>query len=242
VFGKNPVRKQDRGDGLELWVQSVFHTIQGEGPFAGTPAIFIRMAGCNLRCFWCDTDFESSEWHPTVEQLVDQVLTASLEVPGSRLIVITGGEPMRQNILPLIRRLLLYEFRVQIETAGTIWVDGLEDVMSFCPSRDDALTIVVSPKTGKVHPMVERHAIAWKYIIRNLEYSTVDGLPIFSTQVPGVSQPLARPPAGAMVFVQPCDEQKEVKFTKANTEACVRLAKKFGYKISLQQHKILGVE
>ena len=64
MFGTNPSRKQVLDDGQELWVQEVFYTLQGEGPFSGQPALFIRLAGCNLRCFWCDTEFESSTWRP----------------------------------------------------------------------------------------------------------------------------------------------------------------------------------
>jgi len=59
MFGTNPLSKPIESDGLYLEVQDIFSTIQGEGPFAGKPAVFLRLAGCNLRCFFCDTDFES---------------------------------------------------------------------------------------------------------------------------------------------------------------------------------------
>ena len=61
MFGKNPIRKAifDNADFYE--VQEIFLTIQGEGPYAGTPAIFIRLGGCNLACNFCDTEFESFE-------------------------------------------------------------------------------------------------------------------------------------------------------------------------------------
>ena len=60
MFGGNVARKQVLDDGQQLWVQEVFYTLQGEGPWTGHPSIFVRLAGCNLKCFWCDTDFESS--------------------------------------------------------------------------------------------------------------------------------------------------------------------------------------
>jgi 7-carboxy-7-deazaguanine synthase len=139
MHGRNPVRKQEPGDGLTLWVQDVFYTLQGEGPFTGHPSVFIRMAGCNLRCFWCDTEFESSTWHPTLDELLERV--ESVRPSTCDLIVLTGGEPLRQNIVPLIDRLLARGLRVQIETNGTLWLD--------LPA-DPRLTVVCSPKTPRL--------------------------------------------------------------------------------------------
>jgi 7-carboxy-7-deazaguanine synthase len=58
VYGKNPVRKQELTEDGSLDVVDIFPTIQGEGPNAGRPAVFVRLWGCNLTCSFCDTDFE----------------------------------------------------------------------------------------------------------------------------------------------------------------------------------------
>jgi 7-carboxy-7-deazaguanine synthase len=150
VFGTNPINKKAGGSGLELAVQSIFPTVQGEGPFAGMPAVFLRMAGCNLRCYFCDTDFESKRQIMHRDQIVDGVVALSRagKIQQTRLVVITGGEPMLQNLVPLIQKLTnpLHGFEVQIETAGTVWVDGLDKFINF-----GQVTLVCSPKTGSVH-------------------------------------------------------------------------------------------
>jgi len=241
MFGTNPARKQELGNGQELRVQEVFLTIQGEGPLAGTPAIFLRTEGCSLHCKWCDSEFDSG-YSISLKGLLTQVVEVRGESE-AELVVITGGEPMLQNIEPLCSNLISLGYRVQIETAGTLWVPGLEDMAE--------LTIVVSPKVRKVHPMIEKHATAWKYIVTAGEVD-VDGLPIGSTQrgvdVEGLKKQrmpslIARPPKGTTVdhiFVQPCDEHDLMKNEK-NTAFAVELAIKHGYRLSLQQHKILHI-
>ena len=59
MHGTNPIRPPVTGDGAMLEVQHIFPTLQGEGPYAGVPAVFIRLGGCNLACTFCDTEFES---------------------------------------------------------------------------------------------------------------------------------------------------------------------------------------
>ena len=225
MFGANPIRKQElRSDGM-LWVQEVFRTIQGEGPLAGRPAVFIRLAGCNLACKFCDTEFESGTMRK--EELVAAeafALSAGWPRP---LFVLTGGEPFRQDIRPLVT-LLLKAGEVQIETAGTLWLNDL----------DPRVQIVVSPKTGKLHERFPGIIRDWKYIIRAGELDPEDGLPIFSPQT-GVRQRVARPIHDEQqVWVQPCDDH-ELMRNKENLEAAKQSALKFGYRLSLQQHKIL---
>jgi organic radical activating enzyme len=232
MFGKNPIRPQVLDSGLTLWVQKVFYTLQGEGPFSGQPAVFIRLAGCNLRCFWCDTDFESSSWAPTLDELMMQVQATAPEV--CNLAVITGGEPFRQNIAPLVQRLLQKNMRVQIETNGTLWVDLPEDPRLF---------IVCSPKTSSLHPDILPRITAFKYVIDSGGCAEEDGLPNLSTQRQGKSTRLARPPAGGQpdVYVMPLDECNRQRNT-ANMQYCVDIAKRFGYKLTLQTHKLLDIE
>ena len=249
MFGQNPVRKQDLREDAKLDIQESFATIQGEGPYAGMPSVFVRLWGCNLRCRFCDTDFESNR-----ETFSDEALWARImqlkrdEAPKVSLLVITGGEPLRQNILPLVARATTLGWTVQIETAGTLWIDGLEDYIG------SGLDIVCSPKTPHIHPMVERFCSHYKYIIASADPSSKnDGLPMANTQPVAVQrehggalmQPLYRPlginePHPPHIWVQPCDEGSEVLNTR-NYERCVALALKHGYRISIQQHKVLNV-
>jgi len=236
MFGNNPIRKQNLGNGLTLKVVEVFPTIQGEGPLAGEPAIFVRLAGCNLACYFCDTDFESNAAEVPTEELIDVILDMQGRIK-TDLVVITGGEPLLQNIVPFIER-LVPTYRVQIETAGTVWIDGLEEIMHAQYGYD--ITIVCSPKTGKVHPMVQNYCDDWKYII-SAGNSTEDGLPTMSTQQVGKSNKLFRPDKQDRIWVQPCDEHNEEQ-NDYNMERTIQVAMKHGYRVSLQQHKIMGVD
>lgn len=229
MFGNNPARRQDLGDGERLWVQEVFHTLQGEGPFSGEPAVFVRLSGCNLKCFWCDTDFESSTWRPRLGELIERI--EDVRPAHTDLIVITGGEPFRQNIAPLVESLLGRLLRVQIETNGTLWVDLPES---------DLLTLVCSPKTKRLHREVVPRISAFKYVLGADSVDPQDGLPCLSTQHVGVPTRIFRPPPGAAVFVMPRDDGERTR-NEANRKACTKAALEHGYRLCLQTHKLIGV-
>lgn len=246
MFGTNPHRPIIISGGEHLQVQGIFHTIQGEGPLSGMPATFIRLAGCNLACVWCDTDFESS-YEKGNEMSVAGILDAVSKVtpPTTRFIVLTGGEPLRQNVGPLIRALIKQGHRVQIETAGVIGPQ--EELLPFIERGH--LLYVVSPKTPRVHGWFRQHVLHWKYIIAADDYLVEDGLPWRSTQkkVDGAEVvAIARPPfSGPLhpvtVWVSPRDDQDEAR-NEANRQAAVSSCLQFGYRLSLQTHKIVGVE
>ncbi len=117
---------------MRLRIAEVFHSIQGEGRWAGTPSTFIRTTGCNLRCWFCDTDYTS--WRPegglvAVDELVQQARRS-----GNRHVVITGGEPLLQPaVVPLTERLHADGFVITVETAGTIYRPVHADLMSISP-------------------------------------------------------------------------------------------------------------
>jgi len=95
-----------------------FYSIQGESSYAGYPCFFIRLAGCNLRCSWCDSSFSYEE--PAVPLTVNQLLEQAAAFPNA-LIEITGGEPLLQeNVYPLIDGLLAFGRRVLLETNGSM--------------------------------------------------------------------------------------------------------------------------
>jgi 7-carboxy-7-deazaguanine synthase len=97
-------------------VTEVFVSIQGEGAWAGTPMQFIRLAGCNLNCTFCDQPLDKSK---TVMMNCDDLLTSLLEHQGIKRVCITGGEPLIHDIDPLISTLHSRNFNIHLETNGT---------------------------------------------------------------------------------------------------------------------------
>lgn len=230
MLGRNPVRPQQLNDGQSLWIQSVFYTLQGEGPFIGKPAVFVRLAGCNLKCFWCDTDFESSTWHPSLDELLANIEGKRPE--HCQLIVITGGEPFRQNIAPLVGSLLLRGLTVQIETNGTLWVDLPES---------ENLHIVCSPKSNFIHEKLLPRISSYKYVLDADSIHPSDGLPNRSTQKSDTEVQIARPPKESEIFIMPLDSG-DSKRNEDNRRACVDIAMKHGYRMTLQSHKLLNID
>jgi 7-carboxy-7-deazaguanine synthase len=98
-------------------VAEIFRDIQGESSFAGYPCTFIRLAGCNLNCTYCDTD------HEVRKKLTTKEIVERVEQYGCLLVEITGGEPLIQKETPsLISTLLGMNYMVLLETNGTILI------------------------------------------------------------------------------------------------------------------------
>ena len=106
-----------------LRVTEIFHSIQGESTWAGLPCTFVRLTGCPLRCVWCDTEYAFHGGEKlTLDHIVDR-----LEEIGTRLVEITGGEPLiHNNAFVLAERLLDRGFTVLVETSGAIDVSPLD--------------------------------------------------------------------------------------------------------------------
>lgn len=102
-------------------ITEIFRSIQGEGVDTGCPAVFVRMAGCNLQCCFCDTNHEE-KFVLNDEQLVKRIIEES---QGTRLVVFTGGEPLCQPIVRIVPQLKAFGFYVGVETNGTIETDPL---------------------------------------------------------------------------------------------------------------------
>ncbi len=219
MFGKNPKRAPEIGDGSTLKIVEIFPTLQGEGPFVGQPAVFVRLGGCNLACDFCDTEFEEFR-EMALPDIVGSIVRESGGVRD--LVVITGGEPLRQNISPLCEALLALGLRVQIETNGTLW-----------RPLPEAVNIVCSPKItdGRYHtlrPDLLTRVDALKFIVSAEagEYHGVGEVGQAGTNIP--------------VYVQPMDQYDPAK-NAANTAYALKLAQENGYRLSLQTHKLLGI-
>jgi organic radical activating enzyme len=150
-------------------------------------------------------------------------------------VVVTGGEPLLQNVVRLLSEInqnLPSVQHVQFETAGTVWPQGLSGFYPAFPRI--RVSIVVSPKTPKVHREITLRANAWKYVVStSQEFSKEDGLPL----------DLARPLSLRMsnVYISPMDE-KDKSLNKANVNLARDICLDRGYRLSLQVHKIIGVE
>jgi 7-carboxy-7-deazaguanine synthase len=118
-------------------IAEIFQSVQGEGVFAGTPSVFVRTTGCNLRCWFCDTPYASI--HPEgPRQDWRDVLRTVLELECTH-IVLTGGEPMLQlDLVPLARALRDEQRIVTVETAGTIYRPVEADLMSISPKLSNS--------------------------------------------------------------------------------------------------------
>ena len=227
--------KQVKDSGLILAVNSIFYTIQGEGPFAGSPAVFVRLAGCNLQCPMCDTEYTSRQkmgWPQVIETVQNE---SYFTTDKKGLVVITGGEPFRQNLYPLVSNLLIHGFKVQIETNGTLYCD--------LPFDHPDLTIVCSPKAGAINKKLAPHIDAYKYVA-NVDslVNSPDGLPTHALDHPNGGM-LARPPAGfqCVIYLQPVDEKNNA-INARNQNAVVKSCMDNGYRLCLQIHKIIGVD
>jgi 7-carboxy-7-deazaguanine synthase len=100
-----------------LYLIEIYKSVQGESSFAGRPCIFVRLAGCNLRCSWCDSEYTFKGGYKLTE---DQVVAEIEKLAPVRLVEFTGGEPMLQEreLVPLMKRLLTSGFELMIETSG----------------------------------------------------------------------------------------------------------------------------
>jgi 7-carboxy-7-deazaguanine synthase len=100
-----------------LSINEIFYSIQGESTFAGRPCVFVRLAGCDLRCSWCDTTYAFAEGRRmSVDDVMEQV-----DAYGSALVEVTGGEPLLQeDVYPLMEQLLDGGRTVLLETGGQI--------------------------------------------------------------------------------------------------------------------------
>jgi 7-carboxy-7-deazaguanine synthase len=230
VLNTQPIEKSSRVSG-PVDVVNIWKTIQGEGLFVGETAVFVRLAGCNLQCPACDTDYTSYRKMMEPRQVLNAVNTFKGK---ASLVVITGGEPFRQQLVPLLEVLLDANLRVQIETNGTIFNEQLPMIAT----KDDVLSVICSPKTALVSQRLVPWITAYKYVVRHMEVSEEDGLPLTTL---GNNCLVARPAKDVPIYVQPLDEQNE-QLNKLNTAEAVRSCMQFGYRLCLQTHKIVGLE
>jgi len=149
-------------------VTETFYSLQGEGFLAGVPGVFIRLAGCPLRCKWCDTKYaweEKSGSDYSIEKIIQTVQKYQ-----SKFVVITGGEPMINPDLPkLVKKLIVLDKHITIETAGIAYIPEMPcDLMSISPKLSNSTPAEAKP--AEMHEKSRLDLAVLRELIENYKY------------------------------------------------------------------------
>jgi 7-carboxy-7-deazaguanine synthase len=130
-----------------LKIAEIYASLQGEGLLAGTPCVFVRTSGCNLRCRWCDTPFTS--WEPQGTDMSAAEIVADVRGRGRKHVVVTGGEPLLfDDTITVCDALRGAGLHVTVETAGTV-------VPAAAGDRTFADLVSISPKVSSSAPSAD---------------------------------------------------------------------------------------
>ena len=192
-------------------INDIFYSLQGEGYNTGRAAVFIRFAGCNLRCPFCDTEFD------TFREMTDEEILQAIDSYASRFVVLTGGEPTLQVDEAFVDLLHQHGFEVAMESNGT----------RPAPPNLDWLT--VSPKS--LSPTLSRGMRRMPDELK-VVFTTPEEL---EQQIARLPIPLE-----GRLFLQPCDTG-DASRNAAIVEQCVDYIKSHPqWRLSLQTHKLVG--
>ena len=208
-------------------VNNIFYSLQGEGRNTGRAAVFIRFAGCNLRCPFCDTEFESYR-EMSNEEIMAEVEAFSPQTSYIKpLIVLTGGEPTLQVDEAFVDFLHQHGYEVAMESNGT----------RPAPQNLDWLT--VSPK---VNEKLEMRNEKWE--MKNEKCHQPDEIKIVFDENTDPAAIISHSSflIPHLLYLQPCDTGDPER-NKAITQACVEYIKQHPkWRLSLQTHKLIDIE
>lgn len=148
-------------------ISEIFYSIEGEGIEIGRPEVFIRLAGCNLRCEWCDTKYA---WSNGKEMSIEEIIQEIRRYP-CKNISITGGEPLlqKEELLELVKGLKKMDYWIQLNTNGTIFdqeIFELVDLITMdckCPSSNMKSDLDVLKKTKDMFRLKSQ----FKFVVSN---------------------------------------------------------------------------
>ena len=228
AFGKYDPALFDN-TGKSLLVNEIFYSIQGEGAYAGLAAVFVRLAKCNLKCAFCDTEFERGELL-TVGEIMRRIQASihaecaeSVTRAEKPVIILTGGEPALQNCAPLVHELHEVEgAEVHVETSGSVWNDWLDDA-DYITISPKVLKHAIPERLRKIVQGFGRGQMKW---IVNQSFNTLYDRDIDSVYMPDVPNCL-----------QP--ESQKPEWTARAIELVKRHPDR--YTLSMQMHKYAGV-
>ena len=196
----------------ELPVMESFYTLQGEGMYHGTAAYFIRLAGCDVGCSWCDVkeSWDAAQYSPTEENdLVELAMNS-----GTKIVVITGGEPLMYNLDSLTAKLKRTGLKTHLETSGAYPMSGSWDWVCVSPKKfKPALPELVKAANELKVIVVNHHDLVW------------------------AEQFLSMVASGCHKLLQPEWEKSSkilpaiIEYVKANPH----------WRISLQEHKLMNI-
>lgn len=151
-------------------VTEIYRSIQGEGRLTGTESVFVRASGCNLRCWFCDTPYAS--WSPEGSDLSIDEIVAAVEEWDCRHVVLTGGEPMLfAELIPLATQLHEAGRHITIETAGTLLLPVVCDLMSVSPKLSNSTPSVArDPRWSRRHQRVRHAPDVLRKLVAEYEY------------------------------------------------------------------------
>ena len=193
-------------------IVETFHSVQGEGYWTGVNAFFIRLGGCDVHCPWCDT---KHSWNPKLhpQQSIEELATAATAV-NPAIVIITGGEPLMHNLLPLTTILKDQGLQVHLETSGAHPFSGNFDWVTFSPKQFKA-----------PHSSIYSHASELKIVVTS------------QFDLKWAEQQAALIPESTLRYLQPewnsPDSQNLIfKYILQNPQ----------WRISLQTHKLLQIQ
>ena len=192
-------------------INDIFYSLQGEGHNTGRAAVFIRFAGCNLRCSFCDTEFD------TYREMSDEQILEAISQYSARFVVLTGGEPTLQVDEAFVELLHQHGYEVAMESNGT----------RPAPQNLDWLTVSPKVRSEKLEVKSEKLADELKVVFDE-------------TTAPESYLSLLTSHFSPLLFLQPCDTGDAAR-NEAIVARCVEYIKEHPWwRLSLQTHKLVG--
>ncbi|UPM44354.1 7-carboxy-7-deazaguanine synthase QueE [Halocatena salina] len=135
------ITSTDQSDSETLPINELFYSLQGEGRLAGTPSVFVRTSGCNLRCWFCDSYHTS--WEPVhAQRSLDTIVSEIQSYSAADHVVLTGGEPLiHTESITLMERLEELGYHITVETNGTIYREAPIDLLSISPKLSSSTPV-----------------------------------------------------------------------------------------------------